>query len=135
VDGEGYAEKLISEALARGELVPMDGLGAPLPGLDHDPDWWVKALVAREALPGRRTAMQRRRAALLADAVTVPDLATARARLAQANDEARRWNAEAPASSRVEELTEIWLLDRRAGRPTDRPGVPEGDPPPDPRGA
>jgi hypothetical protein len=135
VDGEGYAEKLISEALARGELAPMEGVGAPLRRLDHDPDWWVKALVAREALPERRIAMERRRAALLSDSVAAPDLATARARLAEANAEARRWNAEAPASSRVEELDEIWLLDRRAGRPTDRPGAPGGDAPPDPRGA
>ncbi len=117
MEGEGYAERLISEALARGELVPEEGLGEPLGDLDDDPDWWVKAFLTREGLPDALTEIEQRRAAILADAISSPDLATARRRLAEANRVARRWNEGAPPRLRVEEVSEIWLLDRRAGRP------------------
>jgi hypothetical protein len=47
-----WAERLITEAIERGELDPHEGVGEPIPDLDDDPNWWVKKWVLRENLKG-----------------------------------------------------------------------------------
>ena len=48
--GEGWTERLIREAIERGELEPNEGFGEPIEDLDNDPNWWVKKFVKRERL-------------------------------------------------------------------------------------
>jgi hypothetical protein len=45
-----WAERLITEAIERGELDPHEGSGDPILDLDDDPNWWVKKWVEREKL-------------------------------------------------------------------------------------
>lgn len=47
-----WIERIISEAIERGELEPREGVGEPIPDLDdtYDPGWWVKDWVERERL-------------------------------------------------------------------------------------
>ena len=47
-----WVERLITEAIERGELDPQKGVGEPIQDLDDDPDWWVKKRVKRENLEG-----------------------------------------------------------------------------------
>ncbi len=47
-------ERIIREAIERGELEPGEGVGEPIPDLDNDPDWWVKRWVQREGLKDAR---------------------------------------------------------------------------------
>ena len=119
VEGARRIEELIGEAIARGDLTPTEGVGEPIRRLDADPDWWVRGLLTRESLPDRFRRARRDHAAIVAAAIAAEELAEARGLLAVANTRARRWNEEAPASHRLPERTEVWLLDRRAGRPAD----------------
>ena len=117
MDVQRYADKLINEAIARGEMEPATGVGEPLPPMSHDPDWWIRAFLERETLPDRReeldASIQRRvEAAILAES-----LDDARTILASANADAARWNAEAPEQFHLEEHSEIWLITERAKRP------------------
>ncbi len=117
MDTQRYAEGLIEAALARGELIPLEGTGEPLPELDRDPAWWIKAFLHREQLPQRRAELSAIVDAGLASAVGAPTLSEARTALAAVNRTVRAWNAEAPAALRIEERSEIWLLDARTGHP------------------
>ena len=119
MDPQRYAEKLISEAIERGEMEPADGSGKPFEDLRDDPDWWVRALFEREAMPERFAEVDAFRAKELGRAVGAPDLPSARRILAALNGRLERWNASAAADFRFEMMDEIWLLDRRAGRPAD----------------
>lgn len=119
MDAAGRAERIISDALARGDLTPREGVGEPLGDLDDDPDWWVRSWLAREAIPDRFAAVCATHDGLLSDAVTADDLAAAREILAAANAIADSWNEGAPASHRLPSRSEVWLIDRRAGRPAD----------------
>lgn len=112
-------DELISEAIARGDLVPTEGVGEPMGRLDADPDWWVRGLLERESLPDRFREARGDHGAVVAAAIAAEDLSDARALLAIANARARRWNDDAPTSHRLPEHTEVWLLDRRAGCPAD----------------
>jgi hypothetical protein len=49
-----WVDRVVDQAIARGEFDDNPWQGKPLPGIDgrHDPDWWVKALVEREHLTG-----------------------------------------------------------------------------------
>ncbi len=49
---ETWIDRLIREAIERGELEPTQGVGEPISNLDqtHDPNWWVKEWVERENL-------------------------------------------------------------------------------------
>jgi DnaJ homologue, subfamily C, member 28, conserved domain len=48
---ESWVDRQIREAEERGAFDDLPGAGKPLKNLDrHDPDWWVKDLVAREQL-------------------------------------------------------------------------------------
>jgi hypothetical protein len=44
----------VRQAIERGEFDDLPGAGKPLPDLDgnHDPDWWLKKLIAREKITG-----------------------------------------------------------------------------------
>lgn len=44
----------VRQAIERGEFDDLPGAGKPLQGLDgnHDPDWWLKKLIAREKITG-----------------------------------------------------------------------------------
>ncbi len=46
---ESWIDRQIREAMERGEFDDLPGAGRPL-HLDDDPDWWVKAKIARENL-------------------------------------------------------------------------------------
>lgn len=47
-----WIERLISEAIERGDIEPGKGVGEPIPDLDkaYDPAWWVKDWIERERL-------------------------------------------------------------------------------------
>ena len=48
---ESWVDRQIREAEERGAFKDLPGAGKPLKNLDtHDPDWWVKGLMAREQL-------------------------------------------------------------------------------------
>lgn len=117
MDPQRYAEKLISEAIERGDLEPTEGTGEPLGRMSMDPDWWVRAFLEREELPGKRREFVERLDSSLADAIGAGDLTEARLLLEQANADTRRWNSAVPREYQIEEHSELWLLDRRAGRP------------------
>ncbi len=46
---ESWIDRQIREAQERGEFDNLPGAGKPLQ-LDDDPDWWIKAKIARENL-------------------------------------------------------------------------------------
>lgn len=46
---ESWIDRQIREAQERGEFDNLPGAGKPL-HLDDDPDWWIKAKIARENL-------------------------------------------------------------------------------------
>lgn len=123
MDVEGYADRLIAEALARGELDTPEGLGRPLGRLDNDPGWWVKEFLERESLPERFEQASRAVTDLTAAAISADGLPDARALLASANRAADDWNDGAPEDVRLPIRSEVWLLDRRAGRPARGPGA------------
>ena len=119
MDHERYAEKLIEDALVSGELDPLEGVGRPLPYLDNDPDWWVKSFLHREKIPDRHAEVDATRQALLTRAIAADDLGEARRLLVEANRTALAWNEEAPEPYRFDEVSEVWLIGQRAGRPAD----------------
>lgn len=49
-----WVDRVVADAVARGEFDDLPLSGKPIPGIDrpHDPDWWLKALVEREHLTG-----------------------------------------------------------------------------------
>jgi hypothetical protein len=49
VQYESWIDRQIREAQERGEFDNLPGAGKPLQ-LDDDPDWWIKAKIARENL-------------------------------------------------------------------------------------
>ena len=119
MDPQRYAEKLISEAIERGELEPAEGTGEPFAAMSMDPDWWVRAFLERERLPERWDELDGIRRAETDRAIADPDLSAARRRLAALNETLSRWNLQVPESDRFQIHNEIWLLDRRAERPID----------------
>lgn len=46
---ESWVDRQVREAIERGEFDNLPGAGKPL-HLDDDPDWWLKAKIAREQL-------------------------------------------------------------------------------------
>ncbi|MGI9666345.1 MAG: DnaJ family domain-containing protein [Acidimicrobiia bacterium] len=113
---EGHADKLIRGATERGEM-DAAGAGQPLGALTNDPDWWIRAFLERELIPDRYEEMRASIDRRVASAVEQDTLDDARALLAQANADATRWNAEAPADFQIAEVSEIDLVTRRAQRP------------------
>ena len=49
-----WLDMKVRQAIERGDFDNLPGAGKPLPGLDgnHDPDWWLKKLIAREQITG-----------------------------------------------------------------------------------
>lgn len=117
MDVERYADKLINEALERGDLDPASGVGKPLPSMRQDPDWWVRAFLEREALPERHDELRRSVDQRVRAAIDAEELDTARTMLAGANADVTRWNDEAPDEYRLPVRSEIWLVSERAKRP------------------
>lgn len=59
---ESVSDRLIREAMERGEFDDLPGAGKPIPGMGkaYDPNWWVKSFVERErADDERRAAFER----------------------------------------------------------------------------
>jgi hypothetical protein len=50
---EGWVDRLVREAIERGEFDNLPGQGRPIRGLNgrDDENWWVKAYLEREQLP------------------------------------------------------------------------------------
>lgn len=119
MDHERYAERLITEALARGELDPSVGAGRPLPDVASDPDWWVRALIERERFPQRHADAVAGWSDLVTSAVDASDLATARTLLEQANGHAEAWNAAAAPEFALPITSELRLLAARVRRPVE----------------
>lgn len=119
MDVEGYAERLIAEALTRGDLQPIEGTGEPLPRLENDPGWWIRDFLEREGLPDRFADTTKEIADLTAEAIAASDLDEGRRILRRANHLTASWNEDAPSEYRLPMRSEIWLLDQRAGRPVD----------------
>jgi hypothetical protein len=119
VEPQRYAEKLISEAIERGELEPQAGMGQPLVGLTNDPDWWVRAFLSREQMPERFAEMKASVRSRTRQAIATNELSVARATLAEVNRDIRRWNERADDAFHIEERSELWLISERARRPVD----------------
>jgi DnaJ homologue, subfamily C, member 28, conserved domain len=51
-----WIERIISEAIERGDLEPGAGVGEPIPDVDkaYDPAWWVKDWIERDRLIGHQ---------------------------------------------------------------------------------
>ncbi len=49
-----WVDMQVQQAIARGDFDNLPGAGKPIEGLDreHDPDWWLKQLIARERITG-----------------------------------------------------------------------------------
>jgi hypothetical protein len=49
---ESWSERLVREAIERGEFDNLPGAGRPLPGINgrEDENWWLKGLLEREHL-------------------------------------------------------------------------------------
>jgi hypothetical protein len=49
-----WVDRVIDQAIARGEFDNLPLAGKPIPGIGarHDPDWWLKALIEREQISG-----------------------------------------------------------------------------------
>ncbi|WP_456825890.1 DnaJ family domain-containing protein [Cellulomonas sp. P5_E12] len=49
-----WVDVVVDQAIARGEFDDLPLAGKPIPGIgaQHDPDWWLKALIAREQITG-----------------------------------------------------------------------------------
>lgn len=48
-----WVDRIVDQAIARGDFDDLPLAGKPLPDLTrHDPDWWLKAYVAREHVSG-----------------------------------------------------------------------------------
>jgi len=49
-----WVDVVIDQAIARGDFDDLPLAGKPIPGIgtQHDPDWWLKALIAREQITG-----------------------------------------------------------------------------------
>jgi len=49
-----WVDLQVRRAMQRGDFDNLPGAGKPIPGLDgtHDPDWWLKSLIAREQITG-----------------------------------------------------------------------------------
>lgn len=60
---ETWIDRLIRDAQERGEFENLAGKGRPLPDLDRprDPDWWNKALLAREGIASLPTTLRVRK--------------------------------------------------------------------------
>jgi len=117
MDSARYADRKISEAHARGEMEPQEGVGKPMRDLTSDPDWWIRAFLEREQMPKRFSEMSASVLERTDLAVGADNLASAREHLARANAEARRWNEHVDAVFQIEERSEIWLVTQRARRP------------------
>jgi hypothetical protein len=59
---ESVADRLIREAIERGEFDDLPGSGNPIPGAGrpHDPNWWVRSFLDRERSDDRRRAEYQR---------------------------------------------------------------------------
>lgn len=55
---ESVADRLIREAIERGDFDDLPGAGKPIPGAGrpHDPNWWVKSFLDRERSDDHRRA-------------------------------------------------------------------------------
>ena len=49
-----WVDRVVDQAIARGEFDNLPLAGKPIPGIgsNHDPDWWLKALIEREQISG-----------------------------------------------------------------------------------
>jgi hypothetical protein len=49
-----WVDMQVQQAIASGEFDDLPGAGKPIEDLDraHDPDWWLKRLIAREQITG-----------------------------------------------------------------------------------
>ncbi len=49
-----WVDVVVDQAIARGEFDNLPLAGKPIPGIgaQHDPDWWLKALIEREQISG-----------------------------------------------------------------------------------
>lgn len=110
-----HADKLINEALSDGRLDANAHAGKPLPPMNpHDPGWWVRDLLKREALPDRYADALASADQLLMAATESADLSKARSILADRNAGVSAWNDEVPDTHHIDVVDEPTLLDLRA---------------------
>lgn len=117
VGTERYVIKEIDEAIAAGDLEPTTGTGKPIPNLNRDPDWWVRAFLKREDYAERLAEITSYRKGEVAAAVAAEHLSDARETIADLNEVLERWNEKAPEEFILEAVSEIWLITERAKAP------------------
>lgn len=95
---ETWIDRLIRDAQERGEFEDLSGKGRPLPGLDRprDPDWWNKALLAREGITTLPTTLRVRK-----------ELEDALKDVAAANDEAEVRTIVAAINTRIRNVNRL----------------------------
>lgn len=100
---ESYADRLIREAMERGEFDDLPGAGRPIDGLgkERDPDWWAKGFLARDRARARADHVRR----LIRDEVprlrAMPDRSAAATRLAELAALVRAVNEDLPERDRI----------------------------------
>jgi hypothetical protein len=107
----------INKAIAAGDLEPLRGKGKPIPNLNRDPDWWVRALLDRERHAEQLTEIESYRSTCVASATAAGHLDEAREMIANLNAVLERWNNKAPEEFFMEPVSEIWLITERAKAP------------------
>ena len=86
---ESVADRLIREAIERGEFDDLPGSGKPIPGAGrpHDPNWWVKTFLDRERSDDRRRAEFERIEARVGSLWSLPSETAVRQAVARLNAE------------------------------------------------
>jgi hypothetical protein len=118
----GYVERLIREAMDRGEFDNLPGRGRPLEDLDdtYDPAWWAKRYVQRQRALDDLGEVAREVRTFLDMVWMVPDEARVRSEVDALNRRLDEVNARLPHHERHPlldplEVVELWRRSRFRG--------------------
>jgi hypothetical protein len=93
-------DRLIREAVERGEFADLPGKGRPIHGLEasYHPDWWARRYVERLRTGDALAQVAREVEHALGEIWPLPDEPSVRAAVGRLNDRLRGANAAAPGS-------------------------------------
>lgn len=102
-DYETFTDRLIREAIERGEFDDLPGAGKPLEGIGpvYDPEWWAKGFIGRERARSRADEIRRIIRDELPRLRAARDRAAAEERVAELNRMVDAANEHLPESSRI----------------------------------
>lgn len=112
---EPLPDRMIREAMERGEFTDLPGNGRPIPGLEasYHPDWWARRYVERLREGDAIAQVAREVEHALGDIWPLPDEPPVRAAVGRLNDRLREANTAAPGSEPAplldpDEVVAIW---------------------------